>query len=109
MGQLAIRLHVGDTVYVGARDHGEAELSWKARTGWTLTRIVAPNATMELQAPSGQTVRIFESRGVEIMPDVIVFVGVTPANEMAGATVARVVFRAPREIPILRAGAQRVR
>lgn len=109
MAQLVLRLQVGDVVYLGARLQHESEEAWKRRTGWMLDRIVAPNEVMELRAPDGSTVKIYENRGMELVPNVIAFVGVTPSNEDSDFTVARVVFRAPKEIPILRAGAQHVR
>jgi hypothetical protein len=105
MGQLALRLHVGDTAYVGARRKGESEDAWHARTGWRLERIVAPNSIMELRGPNGP-VLIREDRGTEISPGVIVFVGVPRTTDEYASSVARVVFRAPREIPIVREGAK---
>lgn len=105
MGQLAIRMHVGDTVYVGARHKGESDDAWHARTGWRLERIVVPNSVMELVGPKG-SVMIREDLGVEIVPGVICFVGVPRPTDEYASSVAKVAFRAPREIPIVREGAK---
>lgn len=79
---LVLRLRVGDAVMIGG-----------ARR-WELHRVVAPNEVLELKGPEGQIVEITDTRSAEIEPDVFAFVGNT-------TDVARVVFRAPRNISIV--------
>lgn len=84
MSNLTLRVKVGETVLIG-----------KDQRRWLLEEVPRRGHSAILRGPESQKVTLSDVRSVEIEPDVFVSIGI-------GDGTAKLVFRAPRAIAIVR-------